>query len=68
VSRLPFLGVRAAGAHIALFGGLMTAFNMASSGFVLWVMGHPGIAQDGRLLNALYNLGFALAVLAFRCH
>src|SRR5882757_6036624 len=29
VSRLHFLGVRAAGACIALFGGLMTVFSMA---------------------------------------
>src|SRR5690349_8082136 len=29
VSRLRFLGVRAAGADIALFGGLMTAFNIS---------------------------------------
>jgi len=33
VSRLQFLGVRAAGPYIALFGGLMTAFNMAASAF-----------------------------------
>jgi hypothetical protein len=35
VSRLQFLGVRAAGAHIALFGGLMAAFNIAISALVL---------------------------------
>src|SRR5215469_4010715 len=38
VSRLRYLGVRAAGADIALFGGLMTAFNMAASALILWVM------------------------------
>jgi hypothetical protein len=60
VSRLRFLGVRAAGAHIALFGGLATAFNMAASASVLWVMAHPGIAQDAAVLRALYYLQFAL--------
>jgi hypothetical protein len=34
VSRLRFLGVRAAGPSIALFGGLMTAINMALTGGV----------------------------------
>src|SRR5438105_14718255 len=42
VSRLQFLGVRAAGPYIALFGGLMTAFSMAATAFVLWVMAYPG--------------------------
>jgi hypothetical protein len=65
VSRLQFLGVRAAGAHIAWFGGLMTVFNMAASAFVLWVMAYPGIAQDTAVLRALYYLGFALGGVGF---
>jgi hypothetical protein len=60
VSRLHFLGVRAAGAYIALFGGLMTAFNMASSAFVLWAMAHPGIVKEPMILNALYYLSYGL--------
>ena len=60
VSRLYFLGVRAAGPNIALFGGLMTAFNMASSALVLWASAHPGIAQSSMLINALYYLSYAL--------
>ncbi|HKB90488.1 MAG TPA: hypothetical protein VKC60_08225 [Opitutaceae bacterium] len=60
VSRLRFLGVRAAGPNIALFGGLMTAFNMAAAALVLWVMAYPGIAQDAPVLRALYYLSFAL--------
>jgi hypothetical protein len=35
VSRLQFLGVRAAGPYIALFGGLMTVFNMAGGSWGL---------------------------------
>jgi hypothetical protein len=54
VSRLHYLGVRAAGAHIALFGGLMAAFDIAISALVLWVMAYPGIAQEAGVLRALY--------------
>jgi hypothetical protein len=65
VSRLQFLGVRVAGAHIALFGGLMTAFNMAASALVLWVMAYPRIAQDAAVLRALYYLTFAFGGVGF---
>jgi hypothetical protein len=60
VSRLRFLGARSAGVHIALFGGLMTAFNLALSAVVLWVMAYPGISQDGPVIRALYYLTFAV--------
>ena len=60
VSRLRFLGVQAAGADIALFGGFATAFVMLISSAVLWTMSYPGIAQDSALLQALYHLQFAL--------
>src|SRR5262249_61653352 len=56
VSRLHFLGVRAAGATIALFGGFATAFTMVASSSVLWAMAHPGVAQDRALVQALYWL------------
>src|SRR5882757_10363645 len=60
VSRLRFLGVRAAGSYIALFGGFATAIIMVISSAVLWMMSYPGIAQDSTLLQALYRLQFAL--------
>jgi hypothetical protein len=59
VSRLRFLGARAAGPYIALFGGFMTVFDGAAAGFVLWAMTHPGVAQDPTLLTALYYLSYA---------
>jgi len=59
VSRLQFLGVRAAGAYIALFGGLTAAFSSAASAFVLSVMTQPGIAQDATLVRALNYLAEA---------
>src|SRR5256885_15851045 len=65
VSRLQFLGVRAAGVHIALFGGLMTAFNMAASAYVLRVMAFPGIAQDAAGLRGLYFLGVSFCGVGF---
>jgi hypothetical protein len=60
VSQLRFLGVRAAGANIALFGGFATAFNMIVSSSILWTMSYPGIAQDSNLIQVLYRLSFAL--------
>jgi hypothetical protein len=60
VSRLEFLGVRAAGPRIALFGGFATAFLMLSSASVLWAMARPMVAQDSALTVTLYYLGFAM--------
>jgi len=65
VSRLEFLGVRAAGATIALFGGFMTAINMAAAALILWVMAYPGIAQNEAVLGALYYLTFAIGGVGF---
>ncbi len=58
VSRLRFLGIRAAGAEIALFGGLQVAFDSAFSGTILWTLAQPGIGQDGVLAQALNLLQF----------
>jgi hypothetical protein len=57
--------VRAAGSSIALFGGLMTAVNMAVSALILWVMVYPGIAQDTTILRAMYYLVFAIGGVGF---
>lgn len=65
VSRLQFLGVRAAGVHIGLFGGLMAAFNIATSALALWVMSYPGIAQESGVLRALYYVVFAIGGVGF---
>ena len=60
VSRLRFLGMKVAGAYIALFGGFAAAFAVASSALVMWTMAHPGVTQDAALTKALYFLGFGL--------
>jgi hypothetical protein len=65
VSRLRFLGVRAAGAHIAQFGGLMTSINMAISALVLWAMAYPGIANEPGVVRALYYLVFSIGGVGF---
>ena len=59
VSRLRFLGIRAAGAYIALFGGFATAFSMIAAGSVIWVMSSPAVTQSPALLQSLYRLVFA---------
>jgi hypothetical protein len=60
VSRLRFLGVRAAGTDIALFGGFLTAFNMMASASVLWAMTYPEVAWNGPVLQFAYRVSFAL--------
>jgi len=60
VSRLQFLGARVAGVYIALFGGFLTAVNLALSALILWVIAYPGIAQDTAVLRALYYIVFAV--------
>ena len=60
VSRLRFLGVRAAGTDIALFGGFLTAFTMMSASSVLWAMTYPEVAKDESVLQAAYRIQFAL--------
>ncbi len=59
-SQLRFLGIRAAGAYIAFFGGIATAINMMVSSSLLWAMSYPGVAQDATLIQALYRFDFAL--------
>ena len=60
VSRLQFLGVRAAGASIALFGGFATALTILVSSSILWTLAQPGVTQDRTLVQALYWLDQAL--------
>jgi hypothetical protein len=60
VSRLRFLGVNAAGAYIAQFGGLMAAIDELFSGAVISVMAQPLVAQDAALVQAFHYLAVAL--------
>jgi hypothetical protein len=60
VSRLHFLGVRAAGVHIALYGGFLTVFNGIVAASATWAMIHPAVAQSSSALLAFYYFAFAL--------
>jgi hypothetical protein len=60
VSRLRFLGVRAAGTDIALFGGFLTACTMMVASAVLWAMTYPDVAKDAAVIQAIYRIQFAL--------
>lgn len=59
-SQLRFLGARAAGTQIALFGGLLTATNIMISSSLLWATIYPGVAQDSAVTQALYRISFGL--------
>ncbi len=59
VSRLRFLGRRAAWVDIALVVGLVTALDQAASHLCEWVLTWPGITQDAPLTLAFYYLLYA---------
>lgn len=60
VSRLHFLGVRAAGAHIALLGGFWTVFNSMAAAMATWTLIRPAIAHDSSLVVMLNYFSYAL--------
>lgn len=60
VSQLQFLGVRAAGTNIALFGGFATAVSMLFTSAFLWTLTYRDIAQDHTLVHALYRISFSV--------
>ena len=60
VSQLQFLGVRAAGTSIALYGGLTTAIGIIFGNSYLWAMSYPDISQNPTLLHALYRISFGI--------
>jgi hypothetical protein len=59
VHQIRFLGVRAAGSSIALFGGFATAWNMTAAACVMWAMASSAVAQNPVLTQVLYYLQFA---------
>jgi hypothetical protein len=44
---------------LALFGGLMTSFDMSASNLVLWVLAQPGVSSDPVISRVLHRLSFA---------
>jgi hypothetical protein len=58
-SRLQFLGMKVAGIHIALFGGLAASVALATSAFAQWALSQPGVADAGGAARALHLFAFA---------
>lgn len=60
VSRLRFLGARAAGTYIALFGGLLVVTDAFVGTMAMWTLLHPGVIEHAPIVLALYYLSYAL--------
>ncbi len=58
VSRLRFMGVRAAGTNIALFGGLAAAFALFLSGMAAWTLSVPEVAASATVVKTVAVLTF----------
>jgi hypothetical protein len=65
VSRLRFLGVRAAGTNIALLGGLIATIAMLLSGAVGWILSVPEVLESAQLMKAIAFLNFLLGGTVF---
>lgn len=60
VSRLRFLGVRAAGETIALYGGMTASAMLIVSALCGWGLATPGLSELPGAVRALQLLGFGL--------
>jgi hypothetical protein len=60
IARLKFLGVRAAGLEIALFGGLAAAIGLIIGTSFLLATTYPGIPENADLLQAIYRISFGI--------
>jgi hypothetical protein len=58
VSRLHFMGVRAAGTNIALLGGLTATIGLIFSGIVGWVLSVPEVSASAQVVKAIFFLCF----------
>jgi hypothetical protein len=58
VSRLRYLGVRAAGTNIALFGGFAASGTIAISGLCTWVLSVPEVSASLVATRVLYFVSF----------
>jgi hypothetical protein len=65
VSRLRFLGVRAAGTNIALFGGLTASNALILSGLFGWVLSLPDVAASVSMVRAILFLSFLFGGAAY---
>ena len=65
VSQMRYLGVRAAGTNIALFGGFSAAGLVALSGCFGWVLSQPNVASAMSVVQSLFFLSFLFGGAAY---
>jgi hypothetical protein len=65
VSRLRFLGVRAAGTNIALYGGFASSVALAVSALCSWVLSVPEVNSSVPTLRLMHFLSFLAGGVAF---
>ena len=65
LSRLRFMGVRAAGTNIALLGGLIATFALILSGSVGWILSVPEVVASAQIVKAVNFLNFLLGGVVF---
>ena len=65
VSRLRFMGVRAAGTNIALLGGLIATIALILSGCVGWILSVPEVVASAPIVKAVNFLNFLLGGVVF---
>jgi hypothetical protein len=58
-SRLLFLGMRVAGVHIALAGGLVASALEGAAACALWTISQPGVSEIPAVTRPLHLLAFA---------
>lgn len=58
ISRLRFLGIRAAGEQIAALGGIATPMMLTGSALATWSLTRPGVAAAPGAVEALQSIGF----------
>jgi hypothetical protein len=65
VSRLRYLGVRAAGTNIALLGGLIATIALILSGSVGWILSVPEVLASAPIVKMVNFLNFLLGGVVF---
>ncbi len=65
VSRLRYLGVRAAGTNIALLGGLIATIALILSGIVGWILSVPEVLASAPVVKMVSFLNFLLGGIVF---
>jgi hypothetical protein len=65
VSRLRYMGVRAAGTNIALLGGLIVTIALILSGSTGWILSLPDVLASAAVVKAISFLNFLLGGAVF---